>query len=231
MKRSIIVIFVIISLIGLFIYYIAGITHRMDESVKTDAIKTITTCPEDYSNLFNENKDLVFNETDISKTRNPIAQFTYNNKFRMFVYRVNSARPISLDTGINDSYIGENMSHNFIYGRFGEFDQFDFLFKRGTQDKVSKVYLNIQGLQTQTIKKNGTLAYYYSRFRNFSIKYNSEAAQDFFGSVKDSVSDNVSIPIEIMFLERKKNLYLVILTSTNNKIDLAPGTLMNLIKK
>jgi hypothetical protein len=230
MKKSIIVILVIIGLIGLFIYYIAGITQSMDESVKIDAVKAINKCPEDYSKLFNGNKNLVFDETNISKTRNPIAKFTYNDKFRMFVYRVNSVTHMSLDTGINDSYIDENLTHNFIYGFFGEFDQFNFLFKSGTQDKASKVYLNIRGLQTQTIKKNDTLAYYYSRFRNFSIKYKSNGAIDFFGSVKDSVS-YATIPIEIMFIERKNNLYLVILTSINNKIDLASGTLMGLIKK
>ncbi len=203
----------------------------MDEATKTDAVEAINKYPEGYLKLFNENKNLVFDETDISKTRNPIAIFAYNDKFRMFVYRVNSVTHMSLDTCIIDSHADDNLTHHFIYGRFGEFDQFDFLFKRGTQDKASKVYLNIRGLQTQIIKKNDTLAYYYSRFKNFSIKYKSNGAVDFFGSVKDSVDDNVTIPIEIMFLERKNNLYLVMLTSINNKIDLVPGTLMNLIKK
>jgi hypothetical protein len=53
---------------------------------------------------------------------------------------------------------------------------------------------------------------------------------DFSGSVKDN-EDNVTIPIEIMFIERTNNLYLIMLTSINNKIDLVPGTLMDLIKK
>ena len=229
MKKSIIVILVIIGLIGLFIYHISGFVQSMNESVKTDAVKTINKCPEEYLKLFNENKNLVFDATNISKTRSPISKFTYD-KFRIFVYRINSVTRMSLDTGIIDSYDDQDLTQHYIYGFFGEFDQFDFLFKTGTQDKVSKVYFNIRGLQTQIIKKNDILAYYYSRFKNFSITYKNDGAHDFFGQVKDSAT-YATIPIEIMFLERKNNLYLIMLTSINSKIDSAPGTLINLIKK
>ena len=230
MKKSIIVILVIIGLIGSFIYYVSGVVKSMNEATKTDAVETVNKCPEDYSKLFNGNKNLVFDATNISKTRNPISIFTYNDKFRMFVYRINSVNRMSLDTGIIDSRFDQHFTRNYIYSFFGEFDQFDFLYKSGAQDKVSKIYFNIHGLQTQIIKKNDTLAYYYSRFKNFSITYKSDGANDFFGGVRDSAT-YATIPIEIMFLERKNSLYLIMLTSINDKIDLAPGTLFNLMKK
>lgn len=230
MKKGLIITAVIIGLIVWFIYYVAGVTKAMDESRKTDAVKAIYTCPGDYSSLLNQNKNIVFDETDISKTRNPISIFTYKGKYRIFVYRVNSVTRMSLDTGIIDSYDDQDLTHNTIYGFFGEFNQFDFLFKSGPQDSVSKVYLNIQGMGTQVIKKNDTLAYYYSRFKNFSITYKNGGAHDFWGKVRDSAT-YATIPIEIMFLEHKDKLYLVMLTSTNSKIDLAPGTLISLMKR
>ena len=75
----------------------------------------------------------------------------------MFVYRVNSVTHISLDSSIIDSYIDESLTHNLIYGFFGEFDQFDFLFKRGTQVKALKVYFKYTRVANTVFKSENNL--------------------------------------------------------------------------
>jgi hypothetical protein len=228
MKKGVLIVLVII--VGWLIYYFFGIIHRINEDIKIDAITTSVDVPKDYSQLFRSDDKLLADRTIISKRRNPISQFNYDDKFRINVYRINITTNLSLSKIIDESYENNHISYGLNYKGVDDIDKFEILCKFGFQDKGSRIYLNVFGDDTRLIKRNDTLVCYYSKIENFYIKYQLNAAQDFFGRVKEKYN-GTKIPTEIMFIKKSSNLYLVLLTANDESIKLNPGTLLGLIAK
>jgi len=83
------------------------------------------------------------------------------------------------------------------------------------------------GDNTQVIKKNDTIAYYYSKCRSFSVKFGTQDLNDIYGECKSQSLSYVSL--EIAFLRRKNKLFMIILSSKDASTDLKPGTLKTIM--
>jgi hypothetical protein len=229
MKKNLIIVVVIIAVVGWFIYYIAGLVTKMNIDGKKDAVKTVSYAPEEYLKLFRKDDRLSLDNTAISNTRNPISTFFYDQKFCINIYKIANLNNLPLTEIMVETNVDQHMTYHFTFHVLDRVDNNNIEYKSGTQDKISKIYLNLFGDQIQTIKKNDTLAYYYSNIRNFFIKYQLQGVQDFWGSVNDNHSWR-KFPIEIIFLKHHESLYLILMTAKNENIVLIPGTLLRLIK-
>jgi hypothetical protein len=101
-------------------------------------------------------------------------------------------------------------------------------YRLGTKEKVHSVYFTLYGNSTRILKKNDTAAYYYSNFKNFSIKYQKEGKIDIYGKAKGNPQGS-NVPLEIIFLKRNNNLYFILLTNKNYSANLDLNALYNLI--
>lgn len=229
MKKGLVITLIIITFIGLLVYNIAGTVHIMNVAGKIDSVTTVSNAPKQYLNLFTESKKLMFDETVVSKTRNPITKFDYDRKFRVEVYRIKVQPSISLKD-IYESHKNDHITYHHTFHVLDDFDTYSVSYKSGTQDVAKSIYLNLCGDGTFTIKKNDSIAYYYSRARNFYIKFQKDGVQDFFVGPDDDWHQPV-IPMEIMLMRRADQLYLVLLVPEKKSYFLAPGTLLTLIKK
>ncbi|MBS1522755.1 MAG: hypothetical protein JST50_17280 [Bacteroidetes bacterium] len=229
MKKGVLILIVAILIgITLLISYFVRVANRVKNDSESDAITTSKVIPNDYMQLLGNIKSLSFEQTIISKRRNPIAQFNYRNKFRINVYRVNQFSDLKIGEITTETYLNNHISYGLNYNLVDELNQYEILCKSGFQDKVSKIYINLYGDDTRIISKNDTLAYYYSKAENFYIKYQPNSPQDFFGSIKEK-SIGVKIPMEIMLIKRNKNIYLILLSANDAGIALKPGTLLTLL--
>ncbi len=229
MKKGIVITLVVIGLLGGFMYYISSTLKKMSIAGKKDAVVTLFNAPDDYGELFKKSNKLSFVKTFTSKTRNPISQFEYDEKFRINIYRINISNNLYLNKLINESHVNQHVTYNLTYYLLDRFNQFDIRYKSGRQEKVSGIYLNLFAGKTLTLLKNDSLAYYNSIIKNFSIKYQSNGPQDFFiGSSNESANFD-EIPTEIMLQKKHGKLYLILMISEHEYTPLTPGTLLTLM--
>ncbi|MDR3694114.1 hypothetical protein [Mucilaginibacter sp.] len=230
MKKGIIIIsLTIFFIIGWFIYYIIRATEEINQARKMDSVSLVSNLPENYLQLFKKNDNLIFNESVVSNTRRPISQLTYMGKFRIDVCEIDTLNNLLLTQTVLESHKNQHITYYFPYRVLYKFRQCEISYKVGGQDEISKIYLNAYGDNFQTIKKNDSIVCYYFKFKNFSIKYNKDGKQDFFGLTRDSLS-TVTIPIEIMFFKKRRNLYLILMTPVEYGTSLQPGTLFSLMR-
>ena len=228
MKRKYLFLLLGLMLIISLIIYIASIIHTMSEVRKQDIVTKSSIIPADYSRLFVNINKLTFDKTIISKSRSPISLFDYDDKFRISVYRIDGLNGLSLKKIIKETHSNEHITYNLTYYGVDKFDQYEILYKAGRQEKASNIYLNLFGSGVDVLQQNDTLAYYYTKFENFYIKYDLSGPDDFFGRVSDRFP-GLKIPIEIMFLRHKGNLYIIQMSVNQSKADLKPGTLLNIV--
>jgi hypothetical protein len=172
------------------------------------------------------NDSLAFVETKVWKYRNPVSCFYVFNKYYLQLYKMDTAYSYSLKNAIKEVF---SDAHSWTYTPYilDERTKMEFLYKKTKPLNPKNIYLDLYGDSTQVLRKNDTIAYYYSKCVTFSIKFDPQKPMDIYGeshSKKDS-----EIPLEIMFLKRKDRLYMLILSAKDDGIKIKPGALYNLL--
>jgi hypothetical protein len=187
------------------------------------------TAPKEYLNLFDNKDKIIETRTRISKRRNPISDFFYDSKFYIQIYKMDTVDDFKLTKRITVNYISAALSLNTNFRDHLNETPITVMYKEGTKEKISDVGFTLFGDNCKAVKENDSVAYYYcSDIKNFSIRCKKDEAEDIYGNIKDEFQDK-KIPIEIMFLKRNKNLYLIWLTVKNNAVELDPNMLCDFI--
>ena len=218
---------VIVFTIGWFIHSIISMAAMNIEASKLDSTREVNNLPANYLQLF-KNNVLSFDQTIVNNFRKPISEFTYQEKFLVAVYEIDTLTSLPLDRAVTESYLDEHISYNVSYSVLEHQSQYEIEYKSGRHDKISKIYVNLFGDSIQTIKKNTSVAYYYGRLKNFSLKYQVDGKQDFFGSIGEGTS--TFIPLELMLYKKANAIYLLLMVPFDGNTRLEPGTMGNLIK-
>lgn len=234
MRKTTIVITCVLAILLLFIAFLYVIFSRNSQKIVQanflDGVRTVIVIPPDYLKLFRNPKQLTFDRTIESKDRNPISQFDYEKDFRISVYRLDSPDGLTLGKESRVTAKSSSQTEFFLFNVLDKFSKYDLVYRTGPQDKISSIYLNIDGDQTSELVKNDSLLYYYSQARSFYIKYKQDGVQDFFMGIKyENQREGVKIPIEVMFKKQGNNVYLIIMTSADSLNQLKPGALADLI--
>lgn len=231
MKKTLLAI--ALTLGSLFILIKACQTIVLNDAIKTnkeisqlDSNGYSKFVSKEYLDLFLNKKNIVCNSSLTSKHRNLVTEF-HSDQFYILIYKLGASNKLSL-SNINENY---NYSERPMYSYYIDAStnkQLQLQYKLGNAEEISSLYFALYGDHTQALKKNDTVAYYYSSFKNFSIKYQAEAAADIYGKTKGN-SQNSKMPLEIMFLKRNSSLYLILLTNRNYSANLDLNALYNLI--
>ena len=184
--------------------------------------------PNEYLQLFKSRDKLVIDGSDESKRRNTITGFYYNKQFYIQVYKIDTVNGLKVDKIINESFSNTSLSRDIEYSEDMNNTQFRIGYMEGEKEKVSNVYLTIYGDSTQVIKKNDSIAYYYSRFENFSIKYSIAEPEDIYANIREKFAGHKA-PLELLFLKRNNNLYFILLGAEDDHTPLDKNLLYNLI--
>jgi hypothetical protein len=218
----------------LFIAVIVGLYSCNNSGDIEDSNVWTDTIPKEYLQLLKLEKgccdkltdSVAFVNSSAYKYRNAISSFYIANKYYLQVYKMDTSFSRSLKNAVKESY---KDAHTWIYSRYilDENTKMEFLYKF-TKPKIPKeIYLDLYGDSTQVLRKNDTIAYYYSKCVTFSIKFGLHQPNDIYGeshSQRDS-----KVPLEIIFLKRKNRLYMLILVAKDDGIKIKPGALYNLL--
>jgi hypothetical protein len=105
----------------------------------------------------------------------------------------------------------------------------DFMYKGLKPDNPRNIFLDLYGDSTRLLQKNDTIAYYYSKCENFAIRFTLGGKIDIYADLKHEQYNPV--PLEILFLKRKDNLFLIILSSKYDAIHLNENYLYDFLLK
>lgn len=104
----------------------------------------------------------------------------------------------------------------------------EFLYNETRPPDPTNIYIDLYGDSTKILKKNDTVACYYTQCVNFSIKFDVQKPMDIYGESQSKRQSE--IPIEIMFLKKNNQLYLLTLSAKDDGIKIKPGFLYKLIQ-
>jgi hypothetical protein len=217
--------------ISLIVSKIANRGETEDPIVWTDTI------PKEYLQLLKlpdtccttANGNIVYVQTTAKKYRNPISSFYIGNKYYLQVYKMDTSFNYSLKNEIKESRSDADMSTFYTPYILDERTDMKFLYNANKPHKPKNIYLDLYGDSTHVLKKNDTIAYYYTDCKNFSIRFTPEGENDIYGECK---SRNLSeMPLELMFIKKKSNLFMVILSDSHANTHLKHGILYDLFFK
>ena len=100
--------------------------------------------------------------------------------------------------------------------------------------KASHLNLNLYGDSIKTLLQNDTIASFNLFYRNFSIKCNGSDTSAMFSVAQPYYDEDKPVtsplPIDIIFIKRKKAIYVLWMSVNNSNTHLEPDMLYDLIK-
>jgi hypothetical protein len=228
-RTFVIILGVIILIIVIkFLWNTSEIFSNYSNNVKLDSVTKSQTAPDEYLKLFKNRNKLVLDESKESRRRNTISEFYYNKNFLVQVYKIDTVNDLSVKKIVNESFSPSSMSIGNEYSQDLNNAEFEIGYREGPKERISNIFFTLFGDSTGIIEKNDSLAYYYSKFENFSIRYGINSPKDIYANIKEDFK-NHKAPLELMFLKRNRNLYVILLGAVNEQIPTPRDMLYNLI--
>ena len=157
--------------------------------------------------------DLKVIEINQSKVREPISIMSFNNKYRLVAYKIKLEKDISLSALLHSEIKDADISNGFSYGTIGANIIYRFRYKSGFVKPANQVYLTFYGDSLRETAINDTIIAYNLIAGNFSIRYSKEEAVDILVIGEERpFGVTTKVPMDILFLKRKDNLHLLLLT-------------------
>jgi hypothetical protein len=214
----------------LFAFSLIRMVQRNIQAGIDDPIKYTKNIPDDYFKLLGSNVDFFLVGTIEGRFRNSISEFNYHKNNSLFIYKIDTSAYLPLREIIHEEHSNDHRTYNYVYSTVINNDTLEINYISKPIKKGTSIYINTYGLDDQTLIKNDTVAYYYSNINNFSIRYGKFEPQDFFGKVNDKyIAGN--LPLEILFLKKRSNLYLILMAPNNGSTKLETFELYNLVVK
>jgi len=236
-KRKIIMIIAAVILVATLVYLFAvRVGKDIKNALEQQALNTKLASdiysdklPVEYSHLFKSTDNISVERTDESRRRNAISELSYDKKYYVLVYKIDTIGNVPISKFIKSEKLLSSIA--MAHENYVEYDNnsaFSINFKEIQKPKVSGIYFTSFGNHVQVIKKNDSLVYYYSPgLENFSIKYGQDDEEDIYGNIKDNVGFNKA-PMEMLFLIKNKKLYFILLTVGKDGITLDSDLLYSL---
>jgi hypothetical protein len=217
-----------LAVTGVVVFNMVKLSNISNEYEKMDPQTTSQIAPKSYLQLFGDSDKPTSVSTSNTKLRNPISELAYKD-YRLVVYKIDTLRNsnTSLNNIIKESYTNTKDNFGSYRGIVDYDDILGMYVQMAVPDKPERIYLNLFGNNTHTIIKNDSVAYYSSDFKNFYIKYRPDGGEEFYGKATEHDDDNITTPLELMFLKRNRNLYFILMFA--NKGTLKPGMLNGLL--
>ena len=188
------------------------------------------TSPEDYTDLFNDSAKhkMVLYVTHVMKGKNPVSEYTYDERYSVLIYKMNITPVPSLKSLITQN---KRLPDVGLWGSsFEEFQveqlNFDLSFDPAAQ--ADKINISFQADAAKNIFRNDTVSSAVFLLNKMEIQYNDKAHAELMITKRRPFAKN--IPIVLTLVKKGKFLYFVFLSPVfKNDLDLndLPRTILN----
>jgi hypothetical protein len=194
----------------------------------------------DDSNLINDKylSKIKVDEVVNHKGRNSFSFLEIDKMYSLLIYKFDIKKDTSittiLQTQVNGLFGVHKSNGIWYYGGGNNSTGLDY--EEGVVSPVSKIYLTLQGVQPKKIAINDSIICYHLLCKNFSIQYTLNAPVDILVS-SDDPDYFFDGPLkyhfesmDILFLKRKKAVYLLVMTPYDAKKAIPDGITMEIIR-
>jgi len=203
---------------------------------------TIDTVPKEYKGILNiknsgnkfpDSSNLHVDGIMADSLRSPILFLDYKKQFYIQVYKMSASYNLSLTNALQENFVNldiKNPGWYYLNDQSAVDYKYKYLFL-----KPDSMFLNIYGNQNKILLKTDSIAYYYSNFKSFAIRYRQSRKSNISGDSKDEgffAGTNNYHPIELLFIKRGHSLYFLSMAALNidKQPKFQPGLLYSLIK-
>jgi hypothetical protein len=154
-----------------------------------------------------------------------VSTYIFDKKYNLCVFQLNLTSNTSLKNLVK---VKNEVSRKPITAIYSGLPGYNFFIdiKAGKQDSVSNLDFKNSGGEALVTAKNDTVVSYDYKFETFSLSYNHESYDII------ARADSNAVPASIMFIEKSKKIYVVLLTLTEGGGPaIPPGLLLSMIKK
>ena len=224
---------VLIIIIG-FICFLFSIPRSAKKALLEDGVDFRIQTPPDYLRLINS-PNLILRGSFYSNKRNPVSEFSYNNHYKVWIYKFPDPYRTSVKNVVKERYFGTEVTKfisyfNVINDSLGMSNEpINILYISGRLDKLTDINLNLSCKDCRTIEKDDTIAYYNLKLNNFSITNSLNGDNIIYADANDKLK--YKVPMELMFLKKSNSIYLIIMAVKGDNMELDQGMLHKLMFK
>lgn len=217
-------------LIIIIVFYINDL-FELRNDIRQYPLNSDSTEINEFSNLFSINiiKNLKLN-CSYHNSSNLISDYIYNNKYNILIYK------IKLDSSSNNSMssiINENINCQTKrmkgYYNIIEQDYLKISHRLGDNEIIKHIYICINSKIANKLINNDSIVSYKFSANHFSITYNDKSISDYYFQAQENPFQNKLIPINLLFIRRLYNVYILIMSSKENQVIDNKDLLSNLI--
>ncbi|MBS1758204.1 MAG: hypothetical protein JSU03_13095 [Bacteroidetes bacterium] len=246
MKRSvykILSISIVTILIILFFFYVkrkAVEFFKKDakewEAVRKEELPLAYEIPKEYEFLFNKlyQGNLSPNMVRRSKIkyRNPVAMMDFDNKYKLFIYKIDMQKDTSLQKEFftTKSYYTKRQT-GIIYAAT-DVGGYIFENKSGAINKAPALFFSYASDTLYSFIKNDSIIAFSLSTDNFAIKYAEKEIADLIVQGRDNgIFGNEMNYFDVLFYRKKDAVYLLTLTPNDPSIKMPQDLLYKIISK
>jgi hypothetical protein len=163
-----------------------------------------------------------------SKVRNPISLLSFDSSYSIVICRINLIKHESLESIVNIKLKNIDRSVGYSYNIIGH-SAFRFQYKSGEIQPASQIQLTFFGDSLQTTAKSDSLVSFSLLCKNLSIRYGEDDPIDIYVETKSIFLNSAYTPMNILFLERDKKAYLLLMTPNDKKGSISPNKLYDIV--
>ncbi len=179
------------------------------------------TSPDDYTDLFNDSAKhkMVLYMTNVIKGKNPISEYTYDDRYSVVIYKMNIFPAPSLKSLITQN---KRLLDFGLWGSsYEEFqvEQLNFNLNFDSVTEANKINISFQAESAKNIFRNDTVSSSKFLLNKMEIQYNEKTHCELMITKRRPFSKN--IPIVLTLVKKGKLLYFVFLSPIfKNDLDL-----------
>ena len=179
------------------------------------------TSPDDYTDLFNDSAKhkMVLYVTNVIKGKNPISEYTYDERYSVVIYKMDIATVPSLKSLITQNKRPLDFSSWGSSYEMFQVEQFNFNLNFDPVTEADKINISFQADSAKNIFRNDTVSSSGFLLNEMEIQYNDKTHSELVITKRRSFSKN--IPIVMTLVKRGKLLYFVFFSPVfKNDLDL-----------
>jgi len=179
------------------------------------------TSPDDYTDLFNDSAKhkMVLYVTNVIKGKNPISEYTYDERYSIVVYKMNiSPVPYLKSLITQNKRLLDFGSGGNSYEEF-QVEQLNFNLNFDPVTEADKINISFQADSAKNIFRNDTVSSSSFLLNKMEIQYNEKTHSELVITKRHAFSKN--IPMVLTLVKKEKFLYFVFLSPVfKNDLDL-----------
>lgn len=168
-------------------------------------------------------------EVHNSRIRGPISRFLVDDKFPLFIYKLDRTGMLSLKDSFAVEYAGSDRTTGVTYHVIDENLFYKFQYKAGRVDNSSSIFLTIRADSLNQTVRSDSLVGFKGLCKNLAIRYNDNAVVDIFIEGKPKFLGTLTVPMEILFYKKNRNTYLLILTANRSNSSIPNNFLQSML--